>query len=1285
MKKFFSFLLILMGLSIVFTACKDDEIALMSLDEGRGSVLDGEATTSGALQRGADGLWRATERVPLVGAGRVVDKISPALVAVAASQSGFNKIVDAENLNDYATLSGLSANLLGKEILSVRDIYRTYAGGQMVGFVIGNNEGGVLDLNLINLFVITLYNDGEPVGTYNVSTGGELLSLNLISIGNAGTQAMAVKVPDDVNFDEIMLSTTGVTADIEKMKIYYAFVGETDIEEVTTATYTESKVHDSDIPSISIPNTNKAVNLLNLDNEDGCYLDYGAVLYKSKHYVDIDLGKTLPVGTEVGFTYEQGSVAGLTLGHTYSVTTYGSDGSEKDDFSSTNVLGVSVIGGGKGAYSLVATKEGTQRVRITSGPTVGLDVGAFRLFRAFTRKAVAIDPTSYFNIPEKITTPYTSYKFAKPEKGTLILSYTGSSTDNVTISDNVISGMTLGNIYSLNVTYIDVDGKSFVTPVQIECTENTSDNCNPIYLKKTDGWSVVNANETWGINVISVMKDTEKIVDGNNTTYASSTTAINLLQHGVLAAVKGQTAINPEGKKYRVGFIIQNASELLGASALKFFTIKLFNGNKEIDSNVSLSNQGVSLGLLNGARDKMSISIETDQEFDGVALCTAGLLGVSLNNLRIYDAFYYEDATCGNSMAFDACSEMMNSVNCHLSINYDWTEITGVASVGASINDLANAVDVDANNYATITAPVGVASGFSIGFQFDEMKSGQWIGLKMQKPTGLTDVELLNGFKFEIMYQGQVVEEIKNESSGGVLGLNLLGYGEYVYLEATPKYNFDGIRISSGQLVGASENYLIYGLYSMADADGNGIPDCSEDGEGGTTDVLYPDKYKYDICKSEPLVMDFTGGTTDREYTFTFVTKSDNRNVGTVDIIMPTNRRVTIVTDGSKGFELPVGEYYLNITSDWTDGETDYPSNIIVYVHPKTSKWIGQSTDWNNSDNWTEGIPWTCTDVLIPSGCTYYPILESGKDYYCNRIQFEPGAEVINTHYLNYEQAWVNVSLKSGEYNMFSAPLKETYTGDMFVSTFNGTDYNINTDYAGCWLDYTETTYPANRFEPKVYQRLWNASVQNAQNDDGGYVAVNPDDNFWTAPFNLVSQEYKAGQGVLVRPDTEGTTTNQPYIFRFPKSHAKYEYYNYAETGTGSQTGRWENISRNSADVGRFIYEDDSRSVSFPYHITLENKRPTTMFLAGNPFMAHINVKTFLEANPAVKMVKLITKNGNDYGYTEWDSTTGTDAQIAPTQAFLVEVKEAYQSTYRYKLNIHFTEDMLEQGNKKND
>ena len=100
---------------------------------------------------------------------------------------------------------------------------------------------------------------------------------------------------------------------------------------------------------------------------------------------------------------------------------------------------------------------------------------------------------------------------------------------------------------------------------------------------------------------------------------------------------------------------------------------------------------------------------------------------------------------------------------------------------------------------------------------------------------------------------------------------------------------------------------------------------------------------------------------------------------------------------------------------------------------------------------------------------------------------------------------------------MFAAPLKEMYTGDMFAS-----DAVTYTDYANCWLTFDFKTDKVARFAPKVYQRVWNRSVQNAAADDGGFVAVNPDENHWTAPFNLVAQSYDAGQGVLVRPGTEG-------------------------------------------------------------------------------------------------------------------------------------------------------------------
>lgn len=1263
MKKFFSFLLILMGLSIVFTACKDDEIALMSLDEGRGSGLDGETTTPGALQRGEDGLWRATERVPLVGIGRIVDNISQGLVAVAASQDGFNNIVDL-NLDNSASLSGLNAKLLGDQILSVRDIYRTYAGGQKVGFVMSANDGGVLKLEVLKLFVISLYKNGTLVKSYNASDDGKTLSLNLLSIGNTGTQALTVEVGENYAFDEIMLATTGVvSADLGKVKIHYAFVGETPIHEITT--------QDTHVPTVYKDDVKwgKVEEILDPDDSDGCTLYSGLALLNRE--AGIDLNYSIPVGTEIGFIYQQGELLNLGLFNEISVTTYDANNKSIDEFSTNSLLGLSAIGGGKGAYSLIATKEGGEKVVIKK-TGVGIDVGAFQLLRAFTRKAVAIDPTSYFTTSEQITTPYSSYKFAKPESGELSLRC-DDKDPSVVVNGNIVTGMKPGKEYNIVVTYSGPDKRSFTVPVKLKCEERPDYTCVPNYLNKSD-WKIAQNNDFVGIDIITVMGDTDNILDSDySSNYAYSTTVINVLQHGVIVGVKSDSkSINSENKKIRVGFTIQNGSELLGLNALKFFTIKLYNNGTEVGSNVSTSNQGVSLGLLNGSRDKLRISIETENEFDCVALCTAGLLGVSLNTLRIYNVFYEDvsDVCDGGDDTFDACSEIMTPINSNLRINYDWTKFSTTATVASSFNNLGNILDDDEENYAFVPVSVQAIGEFSIGFQFDEKKAGQWIGLMLKRPSGLADAAVLGMLEFQIMKGDQVVQTISDDQKG-LLGLELLGYGEKAYLEACPQYDYDGLRVKVFSLATVLEDYMFYGLYSMADADGNGIPDCSEDGEGGTTDVLYPDKYKYDICKSEPLIMDFTGGTTGKEYTFTFTERSDNREFGKVDITMPANRRVTIT---NSDINLQVGEYYLSITADQEEGvKQDYPSNIIVNVHPKTSAWKkdANSTDWNDSNNWTEGVPWTCTDVLIPSGCPNYPILESGKDYYCNRIQFESGAEVINTHYLNYEQAWVDVSLKSGEYNMFSAPLKETYTGDMFTSNVQS---NGITGYEYCWLDYTESTYPANRFKPKVYQRLWNASVQNAQNDDGGYVAVNPEDNFWTAPFNLVSQEYKVGQGVLVRPDTEGTIGSS-YTFRFPKRHAKYEYYNYAETGAGSPTGRWETISRNSADVGRFIYEDDSRSVSFPYHVTLENKRPTTMFLAGNPFMAHINVSKFLAANPAVKAIKVVVKNG------EYTYNTGL-TQIAPTQAFLVEVKEAYQSTYRYKLDIHFTEDMLEQGKK---
>lgn len=50
------------------------------------------------------------------------------------------------------------------------------------------------------------------------------------------------------------------------------------------------------------------------------------------------------------------------------------------------------------------------------------------------------------------------------------------------------------------------------------------------------------------------------------------------------------------------------------------------------------------------------------------------------------------------------------------------------------------------------------------------------------------------------------------------------------------------------------------------------------------------------------------------------------------------------------------------------------------------------------------------------------------------RKQFEPNAEVKNTHHLDYKKAWVDIELSPNRYYMVAAPLKRIYSGDWFVA-----------------------------------------------------------------------------------------------------------------------------------------------------------------------------------------------------------------------------------------------------------
>ena len=1266
------------------------------------SYESGEQGREG-LFRQDDGTWKAEAcRVPLVGVGRVVDNISKGLVSVLGSTGGLNNVVDLD-ITNAADLSGLDINALGNQILSVKDMNRTYSKGQQVGFVLGADNGNsVLSLDVLKLFVISIYKDNELVSSHNVSEDGKTLNLNLIkltSAGNSGQQVLSIEADGD--FDEVMLGVTGISASLADMTVYYAFVGEAPMKEIYStdgASIREDKPLQLDNGWTGVMDAHPE-KLLAPGEEQGVHI-YTDLLTSiiGIRYLTVDFGDELyfPAGTELGFTYSQGSVLNLSILNTVELIPYDSDWNEieKDKFSTGGLLGLSAIGGGKGAYSIVTSEAGTKalKIRFTG---IKVDLGALDLLRVYHRDPVVVDPTSYFTAAENVKTYKSSFRFMEPQPGTgrVEFSLTASEGETVTaenpaarMNGSSIVGMHVGAKYTVTSTFIPEDGRSpFTTVSVIERVER--DMPEATYMIEPD-FELASESVPGGITLISGLENAGNITDGDINNAAVLTKVLSLIDYSTVAAVKTADGSTVGGSSTtRVGFAIQPNSELLGLKALDFFRIVLYNGDEKVAVYVPAENEGVSLGLV-GDGGKIAVTALTDEPFDRVELQTAGVLSLQLSTLKIYYAFYEEGvdvSDVSDSGIGDLCTELLSPTSDGLALNYDHTRFTSLAMVGNSMNNLGNIVDDDRDSYATIPITANVAGKMEIAVTFNPVKTSQWVGMMVSRPTGVVSAELLSQMKMEIYNDGILQETVVQQA--GLLGLELLGSGDRYYVEAYPRQGgeFDEIRLSLPAVLSVADNLLVYGVYLRPDENGNGIPDCSEDTDKDDPDYMIANPSEYHICQSSGLTVKVEGGKTGESYTLAF-TDAAGEQAGVFEKELLSQGRVFSFSSGEITSLSPdtggAGVYTVKVTGQ--SASAILPDNIKVYVHPSKTTWTGAAgTDWNEWDNWSEGAPWSCTDVLIPGGCTNYPVLHE-KDgtalvsNLCGRLQLASGAEIAGTHYLDYDRAWVDVILPNGRYSMFSAPLKDTYTGDMFVGSYA----QDGSEYSACWPVLDEVTCPVRRFSPPVYQRVWNRSVQNAGQD--GYTDVDIDSGFWSDAYNLVSDRYGTAKGILLRPGDEGYPGESE--FRLPKEHGEYDYYDIESEVM--LPGMSEYVDR--PDIGRFIYEDEcseyknasSGETEILLHVLLENKRPSDTYLAGNPFMCHLDVGKFFETNTAVKEIKFLeySESEDRYYYRTVEKGASSGEKIAPMQGFLVTVGGIYAETSRFSFYVHFTSEMMTLG-----
>lgn len=1270
---------ILLGGLVLFSAClqscQDDE--LISVSEVPQTITRNTTDAASGLTKNAEGYWVASRRVPLVGEGRMVNDYSNALITALGTTNGFDNMLDTD-LDNATYFGGVRADLLGNQIASVVDLNRVYAGGQTAGFVYKAANDKLLSATVLKGFWLKTFLNGEEQEVKGGNTEGELLELNLLgAANNDGKQSLSISTSFDKPFDEIKIGITGVDAEVlSGLSLYYAFVGDNEVKPCTegSAYFPNSKIHYNGLFDLGWTDailTSQAGELVDSDLGNGVTFGTLAELLADP-YITVNLGKEIPAGSEIGFYTTAIDVLSINLGDGVQLTTYDKNDKEVEEVTINSLLGISAVGGGKSMISMVITKPCSQ-IRIKYNG-VNISLGATTVHYAFVKDPIVVDPSSYFSLAnDKITG--NSYQFLVPESGKVTWSLKSApdgAKASITSNGKLI-GMTVDGDYVVEATYTYKDDENQTQTISQEVTvkrENVKmgETCDQIIDKENYGASV--SSNTAGGSVLEIfnqIEGVENLVDNNRDNYANYSNVLTAIGGKCLVSIKTEKLINKNAEEIKTGFVMETNTTILGADVLKFFVVKLYKGGKEVATSPADGSEVADVGLIGSESKKMRVGFKTNVSFDQIELWHAGLLDLNLKSYKLYYAYWEKVSdNCVSSDPAEACIELLTPASYGAEINYAETKATGVANIGASFNNLSKLLDSDKESYATVTY-TEVIGKTSVAVRFNEMFGIQrQIGFIVSFPEYLADVDLLADTKMSVYYHGNpVAPSVGHEQ---LLDVQLIGYSDKYYFETTiPKETtFDEVRIELPAVAGALKTVYLHGVYTRRDSNENGIPDCSEEEDTGDK-ITYATAESEHVCYPEDVVIQVAGGKPGTEYTLTCY--DANKNKEEKEYLLPLNDgRFTISY-------LPVGDYYIRIEEEEAAGA------IHVMVHPTETTWKvnAESTDWNQWSNWDRGIPWECTNVIIPTNAATYPVLDSNDKATCLNIHFEPGAELIGQAYLNYVgKAFVDVDVQSGAYQLFSAPLKDMQTGDMFVYKGELAAWNQmrkETDELGFHINYFKElneaagdlalAYGEQRTNPVIYQRFYSKMVENktltraVSTEDPAIIQPN-----WSRTFNAVSTVYELGQGFAMRAGEADGANTSTYSFHFPKSHTTYNYYD-----LGGNALKTETFTRKS--VGRLMVEN-----SMPSTITLTQLDNSDMFLFGNPFMAHINIQKFLDANKESieaayvyvnKSYQTIQANGIS---TRADATT----QLAPMQAMFVKTKVSGKSAV-----VRLSYDMLEQ------
>ena len=303
----------------------------------------------------------------------------------------------------------------------------------------------------------------------------------------------------------------------------------------------------------------------------------------------------------------------------------------------------------------------------------------------------------------------------------------------------------------------------------------------------------------------------------------------------------------------------------------------------------------------------------------------------------------------------------------------------------------------------------------------------------------------------------------------------------------------------------------------------------------------------------------------------------------------------------------------------------------------------------------------------------------------CQEIYFKPQAELRHQEELVYERAWVEYEFLANKWQLLTSPLKNVYSGDMYVPKGNGRQEteafkDIKFDGGASGI-YSRVGYP-------IYQRSWDKTgsmvvVSNEDDYPNDYPAdivygswgANESDvvlNQWSHSYNDATVAYAPGDGdngFSLRAHKRDQ--KEKALIRLPKADISYTYYNIEDGVEDEKSGGHDAVVKEDGNKHNLLADAQTEGDYAPVTMTLDNNSEgNDIYLVSNPYMASLDMNLFFEANADVigNSRKLWTIVDGEVKVSPTES--GVLATIAPGQAFFIKVPGGKGKEVKFTTNM---------------